>query len=428
MTIHIVKSGETLFSIAREYSVDPNILAINNGITGNRRLAIGQSLIIVFPQTTHIVRQGETLFTIAQNYGISVNQIYRNNLILQGVPIINPGLQLTITTNSEIVGSYMTGGYAYPFIDITLLNTTLPFMSGLMPFTYGFNEDGSLVLLNDNTLVARAKIYGTRPVMHLSTLTEEGNFSVELAESFLNNRGVWDTLIDNVLIIIRQKGYYGLDIDFEFLGAANAVNYAAFVGLTRNRLNSQGYPVLVALAPKTRVDQPGILYEGHDYRALGNAANTVLLMTYEWGYTFGPPMAVSPIKQVSAVIEFALTQIDNNKIFLGISNYGYDFTLPYVAGESQAPSLSTIEANAIAALYNAVIIYDEEAQAPYFRYYVNGTQHIVWYEDVRSLQARLLLLEKYDLRGALYWNLDRPNPQNLVLLNSMFNILPLNLF
>ncbi|MHB1152687.1 MAG: glycosyl hydrolase family 18 protein [Eubacteriales bacterium] len=428
MTIHIVKSGETLFSIAREYSVDLNILAINNGITGNRRLAIGQSLIVVFPQTTHIVQQGETLFTIAQKYGISVNQIYRNNLILKGIPIISPGLQLTITTDSEIVGSYMTGGYAYPFIDITLLNTTLPFMSGVMPFTYGFNEDGSLVMLNDNTLVARAKTYGTRPVMHLSTLTEEGNFSVELAESFLNNRDVWDTLIDNVLINIRQKGYYALDIDFEFLGAANAANYAAFVGLTRNRLNSQGYPVLVALAPKTRVDQPGILYEGHDYRALGNAANTVLLMTYEWGYTFGPPMAVSPIKQVSAVIEFALTQIDNNKIFLGISNYGYDFTLPYVQGESKAPSLSTIEANALAAQYNAVIIYDEEAQAPYFRYYVNGTQHIVWYEDVRSLQARLQLLKQYDLRGALYWNLDRPNPQNLVLLNSMFNILPLNLF
>lgn len=428
MTIHIVKSGETLFSIAREYVVNPDILAINNGITGTRRLAIGQSLIIVFPKTTHTVQQGETLFTIAQKYSISVNQIYRNNLILKGIPIVNPGLQLTITTDSELVGSYMTGGYAYPFIDITLLNTTLPFMSGLMPFTYGFNEDGSLVMLNDNTLVARAKIYGTRPVMHLSTLTEEGNFSVELAESFLNNRSVWDTLIDNVLINIRQKGYYGLDIDFEFLGAANVAKYAAFVGLTRNRLNAQGYPVLVALAPKTRVDQPGILYEGHDYKALGNAANTVLLMTYEWGYTYGPPMAVSPIKQVSAVIEFALTQIDNNKIFLGISNYGYDFTLPYVHGESKAPSLSTIEANALAAQYNAVIIYDEEVQAPFFRYYVDGTQHIVWYEDVRSLQARLLLLKKYNLRGALYWNLDRPNPQNLVLLNSIFNILPLNLF
>lgn len=288
MIIHIVKSGETLFSIAREYSVNPNILAINNGITGNRRLAIGQSLIVVFPKTTHIVQQGETLFTIAQKYGISVNQIYRNNLIVRGIPIVSPGIQLTITTDSELVGSYMTGGYAYPFIDITLLNTTLPFMSGLMPFTYGFNEDGSLVMLNDNTLVARAKIYGTRPVMHLSTLTEEGNFSVELAESFLNNRSLWDTLIDNILINIRQKGYYGLDIDFEFLGAANAAKYAAFVGLARNRLNAQGYPVLVALAPKIRVDQPGILYEGHDYKALGNAANTVLLMTYEWGYTYGP--------------------------------------------------------------------------------------------------------------------------------------------
>lgn len=428
MIIHIVESGETLYSVAREYSVNPNILAINNGITGNRNLAIGQSLIVVFPQTTHTVRNGETLFSIAQNYSVPVNQLYRNNIILRGGDIISPGLQLTITTTDNPEIGTMIGGYAYPYIDITVLNTTLPFMGGLIPFTYGFQENGNLVMLYDATLLARSFVYGTKPVMHLSTLTPEGNFSVELARSFLNNRDMWDILIDNVLVVLNQKDYYGLDIDFEFLGAENAALYAQFVGLARARLNAQGYPVIVALAPKTRVDQPGILYEGHDYRALGNAANAVLLMTYEWGYTYGPPMAVSPINQVTRVIEFAITQIDPAKIFLGISNYGYDFTLPYVRGESQAPSLSTVEAFELAAQYNAVIVYDEEAQAPFFRYYVNGTQHVVWFEDVRSLQARLNLLDRFNLRGALYWNLDRSNPQNLVLINAMFDQMPFDLF
>lgn len=428
MTIHVVENGETLFSIARDYSVNEHILAINNGLTGNRQLAIGQALIIVFPEITHTVQQGDTLFSIAQNYGVPINQIFRNNLILRGSNIVSPGLHLTITTDSQPVGAKMTGGYAYPNIDITLLNSTLPYMSGLMPFTYGFREDGSLVMLYDDTLVARAHVYSTKPVMHLSTLNEDGNFSVELAQSFLNNREVWDVLIDNVIAVLREKDYYGLDVDFEFLGAENAANYVRFVALATDRLNALGYPVLVALAPKTSVDQPGVLYEGHDYQALGNAANTVLLMTYEWGYTYGPPMAISPINQVRRVIEFALTQIDSGRIFLGISNYGYNFTEPYVAGESQAPSLSTVEANQLAARYNAVIMYDEEAQAPFFRYTDNGVQHIVWYEDVRSLRARLMLLEEYNLRGALYWNLNRPNPQNLILINALFDIQPLDLF
>jgi spore germination protein len=297
-----------------------------------------------------------------------------------------------------------------------------------MPFTYGFKPDGSLVMLNDEVMIARATVYETKHVMHLSTLTEEGVFSTELAEYLLNNRDLWNVLISNVLNAMRQKGYYGLDVDFEFLGIENALKYAEFIAFAREKLNEQGFPVLVALAPKTSVTQPGVLYQGHDYKALGQAANSVLLMTYEWGYTAGPPMAISPIKQVSDVVEFALTQIDANKIFLGISNYGYDFTLPYVPGESKAPSVSIVEATNLAIQKGATIQYDEVVQAPYFRYFENGAEHIVWFEDVRSLQARLQLLQKNNLRGALYWNLNRPNPQNLVLINAIIDIKALNLF
>lgn len=286
MVIHIVEQGDSIFSVANEYGVNPDTLAINNGVTGDRNLAIGQALIIVFPLITHIVGRGETLSSIAETHGVSINQLYRNNLVLQGNPLVFPGLELIIEVERDPIGDFMTGGYAYPFIAIPLLNTSLPFMSGLMPFTYGFEPDGSLVPLNDNVLLERASEYGTAPVMHLSTLTEEGVFSVELATNFLNNPDVWSVLINNVLAVIVEKSYYGLDIDFEFLGAENAAAYAEFVTLARETLNTQGYPVMVALAPKTSRDQPGILYEGHDYAALGTAANSVLIMTYEWGYTY----------------------------------------------------------------------------------------------------------------------------------------------
>lgn len=154
----------------------------------------------------------------------------------------------------------------------------------------------------------------------------------------------------------------------------------------------------------------------------------IINLHHEWGYTSGPPMAISPIQQVSNVIEFAITQIEASKIFLGISNYGYDFTLPYVPGQSKAPSLSIVEATNLAIEKGAIIQYDEVVQAPHFRYYDNGTEHNVWFEDARSLEARLLLLQKYGLKGALYWNLNRPNPQNLVLINGILDLLPLNLF
>ncbi len=53
-----------------------------------------------------------------------------------------------------------------------------------------------------------------------------------------------------------------------------------------------------SLAPKTSSGQPGILYESHNYAALGAAADFSTIMTYEWGYKYGPPMAVAPLNKV----------------------------------------------------------------------------------------------------------------------------------
>lgn len=98
-------------------------------------------------------------------------------------------------------------------------------------------------------------------------------------------------------------------------------------------LNEYGYIVSVALAPKTSSTQAGLLYAGKDYRALGKAANYVLLMTYEWGYKYGPPMAVAPINKVRQVLDYAVTEIPPQKIHLGIPNYGYDWALPFIKGK-----------------------------------------------------------------------------------------------
>ena len=185
---------------------------------------------------------------------------------------------------------------------------------------------------------------------------------------------------------------------------------------------------MTALAPKTSDGQPGSLYEGHDYALLGAAADAVLLMTYEWGYTYGPPMAVSPIAQVEKVIDYALTRIPAEKLLLGVSVYGYDFTLPYSPGESRAESLSTRQAVALAYSRGAVINYDGAAQAPYFDYYDNGVRHTVWYEDARSVNARLELAARKGLSGVLIWSLNREGNQNLAVLNDRADRAPFSIY
>jgi spore germination protein len=66
------------------------------------------------------------------------------------------------------------------------------------------------------------------------------------------------------------------------------------------------------------------LYQGHDYPVHGALVDHVIIMTYDGGYTFGPPMAVAPLNEVVKVLNYAVTAIPREKIFMGIPNYGYD--------------------------------------------------------------------------------------------------------
>lgn len=428
MEIHTVLSGETLYSIARRYNVEPSVLAFNNDISDPYRLPIGQPIAIIYPKQTHTVALGETLFSIASRYGVSINQIYRNNLFLNGSPGISVGQTLFIDIERESLGSFATGGYAYPFVSKSLLRRALPLMSSLMPFTYGFREDGTLVAPDDEAMISAALDYRTEPIMHLSTLTDNDNFSVGLANTLFGSTSLKSALLDAVISNMQSKGYTSLDVDFEFLGRENAVRYAEFISYCVSRLHPYGYGVMTALAPKTSDSQQGALYEGHDYSLLGEAADAVLLMTYEWGYTYGPPMAVSPIKPVRDVVDYALTRIPAEKILLGISNYGYDFTLPYIQGVSRATSVSTKRAFSLASEYGAEIFFDKNALAPYFDYTAEGNAHRVWFEDVRSISARLRLMAEKGLRGALWWNLDRENNQSLIAINDLIDIKGLQLY
>lgn len=423
MEIHIVRAGETLYGIAGQYRVDPATLRELNGIPPEAALAAGQTLVIRRVGTFHTVQPGETLAGIARLYGIPLRRLYRNNYDLGGDPELQTGQKLVVAYQDQPAASTHTNGYAYPFITSRLLSAELPYMSYLTPFTYGLNAEGGLVPLADEEMLSQARRLGTAALMHLSTITESEEFSSERAVMVLTDMALQNKLIDQILETISAKGYQGLDVDFEYIPGERREAYAMFIHRLEERLSVLGLPVIVALAPKTRAGQPGLLYEAHDYALLGEAADFVLLMTYEWGYTAGPPMAVAPLPNVRAVLDYAVTEIPQEKIYLGIPNYGYDWPLPFRQGETQAKSISNQAAVELALQYGAEIQFDQTAQAPWFAYTASdGARHVVWFEDARSMSAKLRLISEYGLYGAGYWNLMRPNPQGWAVLNALYEV------
>ncbi len=422
MIIHTVKKGDTLYKLSRTYNVPISRIEADNGIKKGRYLVVGEDLVINSTGRSYTVKQGDTLYSIAAQNGVTVNSLLRSNPLLMGNPLIFPGQTLYIEepNGNEIV----VNGYAYPFITESELRKALPFLSYLTVFTYGFREDGTLIEPDDERIIEIAKSYGVSPIMLLSTLTDEGVFNNTLSGQLFDSTELQDILIEELINTAQRKGFEGIEVDFEFIPREDREGYVSFLARLKSAMDEVGLPLFVALAPKISDTQPGLLYEGHDYAGIGKIADYVILMTYEWGYQFGPPLAVAPINNVEEVVRYAVSAIPPEKILLGIPNYGYDWPLPYVKGETEAKGLSTTAAFDLAYQKGANIIFDEESKAPYFNYYdENGKEHVVWFENARSIKAKLGLVDKYSLGGISIWQIMRYFPQLYSILGAEYESL-----
>lgn len=318
----------------------------------------------------------------------------------------------------------IVNGYVYPFVEEQVLEEAISNLTYMSLFTYGITGEGNLVQLDDEGLITQSKENGVGPLMVLTAMDAEGKFDNLMAHSVFNDSIKSQKLLDQIEANIIEKDLAGIDFDFEFLLPGDREAYAAFIDNTRQRLGPQGYIVLVAAAPKTYGEQPGLLYEAHDYNLFAEAADYVLLMTYEWGYAYGPPMAVAPVNLVRRVLDYGVSVIPREKILMGIPNYGYDWILPYAPGNPRAENISNPEAEARAQRYGAVIQWDPVAQAPWYTYLdEGGIQHEVWFENAESIRAKLNLVLEYELSGISYWNLMYPFPENWQVLNSMFTVI-----
>lgn len=422
MIIHVVRPGQSIYSISRLYGVSPSRIIAENELEEPNRLVVGQTLVIPEDTRTHTVAPGESAYSIARRYGITVSRLLAANPQVTNPALIYAGQVITIPPRTARYGTIDVNGYAFPNINREVLRKTLPYLTYLSIFSYEVNPDGTLRPINDEPLIQAARNAGVAPLMVITNIEEGAGFSSDLARTILTNDQIQDTLINNVIQILRQKNYYGLDIDFEYVYPNNREDYNNFLRKVVSRLRPLGYTITTALAPKISADQPGLLYQAHDYPVHGALADHVILMTYEWGYTYGPPMAVAPINQVRRVLNYAVSAIPRNKILMGIPNYGYDWTLPYRPGTA-ARTISNTGAVDLAARVGAAIQYDTTAQAPFFYYYDNaGRRHVVWFEDARSIEAKLNLVNEYNLGGVSYWTIGTYFPQNWAVLRALYDI------
>ncbi len=300
---------------------------------------------------------------------------------------------------------------------------------------------GGIGSRDDQDLKNLAHAQGVRVVPSL--LTSSG----WLNHQFLADPDIAASAASQIVDYVLAEGYDGFDLDLEGVYADDRDLLSAFVGQVADGLHAQGKLLTLAIPAKDRDVTTG--WAGpYDYAALGQAADLVTLMTYEYHGPFSGPGSIAPYDWVSRVAAFAATQMPPQKVLLGIAFYGYDWDL--TSGGTR--TLGYAQATELANRYGATIGLDPAARTETFDFQALAgdpapswprpprpqhlvttrsptpcpTQpsppsatptprpvpppdtiedHEVWFEGDGSAQARLGLAGEYQLGGVATWRL-----------------------
>jgi spore germination protein len=371
MFVYTVRQGDSLFTISRKYNVSLSAITNINGIRGE--IVPGQALLI--PQTFYTVQPGDSFYLISKMTHVPVQSLMAANQ-LWNPNQLRPGMRLAIPELPD----YPIHSIGYvtlrtPEQDQEMISMLAPVVTYMPLFEYHFSADGSLSELNDQVAIETAQNHDSAPLATITNLTTTG-FSRELTHQMLNSPDARQRLIDNIFNLIATKGYAGVNIDFEGIRTEDRDLFSGFLRGLRDRLKTRGFIVSIAVPPKTSEDIPWL--KGYDYGAIGSVMDFVFIMAYDWHHAGSAPGPVAPIGEVRRTIEFALNNMNRNKIILGVARYGYNWTLPDTP-QSAGRALSSLAATQLAIRHQVPIRYSEEFESPSFSYVDEaGTRHVVW--------------------------------------------------
>lgn len=415
MYVTTVAPGESLAQVARRTGVTVEALAGANGLGTDGRVTPGLALVV--PSNQYVVQAGDTLFSIARLSGLTVAELRRAN---PGLPqVLYPGRRLRIPDPPRRAAEVI--GYL-PLTDPGVTaDDVAPWRGGLTwvaLFSHLIDGEGNLPPIADAAAISAARAAGAQLLLSIANMEPGGAFSPELARRIITVPEVRERTIANVVRLLNEKGYAGVDADIENIDADLWQGYVDFLRELKQRIGDR----LLNVAVPPKYDEQTFAYaRGHDYAGIGRVADRVYIMNYEFSWVGGPPGPIAPLPQYRRVLLYAASLIDRAKLLAGISTTAYDWELPDTP-ENRARPLSHDAAVALAIERGVPIRYSEPQASPWFRYTDGGVEREVWFEDARSLLAKFAVIRELGLRGYGIWHLGARNSGLITLSRMLFTV------
>ncbi|QHS23529.1 SH3 domain-containing protein [Virgibacillus sp. MSP4-1] len=312
--------------------------------------------------------------------------------------------------------SYLFVGGTTNFIND--VNKSGDVLDTLAPSYFELNEDGTLkeTWQLDQKFIDEMHARGKEVVPFVTN-----HWDKELGRAALANREELSTQIANS---IKKYNLDGVNVDIENVTDIDRGNYTDFVRLLREKI-PKDKEVSVAVAANPNNWSKG-WHGSYDYKALSQYSDYLMIMAYDQSYPNGPEGPVASYGWVEKSIQYALNEgVPSDKIVLGLPFFGrYWEEGNTAAGQGGGKGISNNRVQQMLDKYQYELTFDEVSKSPKATVTIKetdpsftfsgttlgpGTYH-VWYENEESIQAKMDLVHKYNLKGTGSWSLGQENP------------------
>jgi cellulose synthase/poly-beta-1,6-N-acetylglucosamine synthase-like glycosyltransferase/spore germination protein YaaH/peptidoglycan/xylan/chitin deacetylase (PgdA/CDA1 family) len=217
-------------------------------------------------------------------------------------------------------------------------------------------------------------------------------FRGDAVKRIVNNPTKRERLINDVLKILKQDNFIGVNVDFEDLEQTNDEAFISFQKELYQRLH----------ANHLLVTQDVIPFNGdYDYQQLAKYNDYLFVMAYDQFSSDTKPGPVAEQKWIEAAIDEATKKIPSQKMILGIGSFGYDWP----AG-ARAENVTFQQALTKAKEHNATIDYDNDTYNLHFNYKDDdGRPHDVFFTDAATAFNSMRFAVEAGLSGTAVWRL-----------------------
>lgn len=272
-------------------------------------------------------------------------------------------------------------------------------------FELPIQNNGTLLGRPSRRLINEAHAMGIKVVLVVSNLNSQGRFSTTLIARLVRDQAFANLVWQNIRNVLVDYQFDGVNLDLEKAAPTDRTLYSRLIKDWSTRFRQANFRVSIDVPAKS-ADEPLDEWKGaFDYKAIGQAVDEVIIMTYEEHWGASAPGSVASIPWVTSVLNYAIANIPPQKIYMGIPMYGYDWP---ENGTGQV--IGYTRAIELARRHGAPLQWDATQHSTYFRYETMGVRHTVYFEDPRSLREKLDLATQKGIRGVALWEMNLSYP------------------